>query len=170
MRVGGEGVETRVVDGILQIRSRMSMMGYLNAPSPYDADGWFNTQDEVEVDGEWLRFKGRRSEIINVGGEKVYPAEVESVIMELDHVVDATVGKEPHPFTGSIVVAEVRLDRPEDPRELVKRVRAHCFARLPSFKVPVKVRLAESDRITERFKKARRERSPADPEPTPGPA
>jgi long-chain acyl-CoA synthetase len=156
VQVGGEGVETRVVDGVLHIRSRMSMMGYLNAPSPFDAAGWFNTEDEVEVDGEWLRFKGRRSDIINVGGEKVYPVEVESVISELDNILDVTVTGEPHAFSGNIVVAEIRLRSQEDHGQLVKRVRAHCFARLPSYKVPVKVRVMEADRTTERFKKARR--------------
>ncbi len=158
VRVGGENVQTRIVDGILQIRSPMSMMGYLNAPSPFDAEGWFDTQDEVEVDGEWLRFKGRRSEIINVGGEKVHPAEVESVILELDNVADVTVKREPHPFTGNIVVAEVRLVAPEDPKELTRRVRAHCFSCLPPFKVPVKVLIGERDRVTDRFKKIRRDR------------
>jgi acyl-coenzyme A synthetase/AMP-(fatty) acid ligase len=56
IRVGGEDYETRVVDNILHIKAKSSMLGYLNAPSPFDAEGWFNTQDEVEVDGEWLRF------------------------------------------------------------------------------------------------------------------
>jgi acyl-coenzyme A synthetase/AMP-(fatty) acid ligase len=156
-RVGGENYETRVVDGVLHVRSTASMIGYLNAPAAFDAEGWFDTQDEVEVDGEWLRFKGRRSEIINVGGEKVYPAEVESVILELANVADATVTGEPHPITGHVVVAEVRLARPEDPRELTRRVRAHCFTRLPAFKVPVKVRLAADDRVSPRAKKMRRD-------------
>jgi acyl-coenzyme A synthetase/AMP-(fatty) acid ligase len=157
VRVGGEDYETRVVDGILHVRSQTSMLGYLNAPPPFDAEGWFDTQDEVEVDGEWLRFKGRRSDIINVGGEKVYPAEVESVILEAGNVADVTVSREPHPFTGNIVVAEVRLERPEEPPVAEKRIRAFCFGRLPSFKVPVKIRLSDRDRVTERFKKARRD-------------
>jgi acyl-coenzyme A synthetase/AMP-(fatty) acid ligase len=164
VRVGGEDYETRVVDHVLHVRSRTSMMGYLNAPSPFDADGWFNTQDEVEVDGEWLRFKGRKSDIINVGGEKVYPAEVESVILEVENVADVTVLKEPHPFTGQIVVAEIKLDHPEDPRAVEKRVRTHCFSKLPSYKVPVKIHVGERDRTTERFKKMRREQPPADAE------
>jgi long-chain acyl-CoA synthetase len=154
--VGGEDYETRVVDGILKIRTKSSMLGYLNAPSPFDADGWFDTQDEVEVDGEWLRFLGRRSEIINVGGEKVYPADVEAVILELDDIADATVFKEPHPFTGNIVVAEVRPRVPGDPAQIIKRVRTHCFSRLPPFKVPVKIRVTDQLRVTDRFKKSRR--------------
>ena len=155
VRVGGEGYETRVVDGILQIKAKSSLLGYLNAPSPFTEDGWFDTQDEVEVDGEWLRFKGRRSSLINVGGEKVYPEEVEAVILEVPNVVDAVVVKEPHPFTGNIVVAEVSLAEPEDLKEVTRRIRTHCFSKLPSFKVPVKVRPMSDDRVLERFKKKR---------------
>jgi acyl-coenzyme A synthetase/AMP-(fatty) acid ligase len=155
VKVGGEDYETRVVDRVLHIRAKSSMLGYLNAPSPFDAQGWFNTQDEVEVDGEWLRFLGRKSEIINVGGEKVYPVEIESVLLELDNVVDATVWGERHPITGNIVVAELRLREPEDRKALSKRVRAHCRERLAAFKVPVKIHVGDAARVSERFKKAR---------------
>jgi acyl-coenzyme A synthetase/AMP-(fatty) acid ligase len=156
IRVGGEDYETRVVDNILHIKAKSSMLGYLNAPSPFDAEGWFNTQDEVDVDGEWLRFKGRKSDIINVGGEKVYPAEVETVILEVDNIADATVTKEANPLTGHIVVAEVTLHAEEPLAEVIKRVRKHCFSKLPPFKVPVKIRLSEaSSRMSERFKKQR---------------
>ena len=142
--------------GIIQIKAPSAMLGYLNAPSPFTDDGWFNTQDEVEVDGQWFRIKGRQTDIINVGGEKVYPAEVEAVIMEVDNIADVTVASEPHPFTGRIVVAEVTTRAAEDLQEVARRVRAHCFRRLASFKVPVKVTRAADRRITERFKKERR--------------
>ena len=155
LAIGG-GTQTRVVEGILQIKAPTTMIGYLNAASPLTADGWFNTQDEVEVDGDWLRVKGRETDIINVGGDKVYPAEVESVIMEVDNIADVTVTGEPHPFTGEIVVAEVTTMNDEDIREVVKRVRSHCFKKLPAFKVPVRIDRAERNRVTERFKKRRR--------------
>ena len=77
MRVGGEGYETRVVDGLLEIRARSAMLGYLNAPSPFKEDGWFQTGDLVEQKGEFIRVLARESDLINVGGEKVYPSEVE---------------------------------------------------------------------------------------------
>ena len=155
VKVGGEDYETRIVAGMLHIRAKSSMVGYLNAPSPFDEEGWFNTQDEVDVEGEWLRFKGRKSDIINVGGEKVYPAEVESIILEVDNVIDTTVSKEPHPITGNIVVANIALRKPEPAREVARRIQAYCLARLPRYKVPVKVYIAESNGVTERFKKQR---------------
>src|SRR5439155_1572503 len=106
---GGDGFETRVVDGMLQIRARSAMLGYLNAPSPFTSDGWLPTGDAVDVDGEYLRIRGRHSEIINVGGEKVYPAEVESVLQSMEGVKDVTVGSEPNPISGQIVTARVKL-------------------------------------------------------------
>jgi len=85
VKVGGEGFETRVVNGLLEIKAESAMLGYLNAPSPFTEDDWFMTGDQVEEDGEYIKILGRKSEIINVGGEKVYPAEVESVIQEFDN-------------------------------------------------------------------------------------
>ena len=72
------------------------------------------------------------------------PAEVESVLLELDNVDDATVYGERHPITGNIVVAELRLREPEDRKALSKRVRKHCRARLAPFKVPVKVHVGDA--------------------------
>jgi acyl-coenzyme A synthetase/AMP-(fatty) acid ligase len=156
VRVGGEDYETRVVDGILHIRARCAMLGYLNAPSPFDADGWFDTQDRVEVDGEWLRILGRDSDIINVAGQKVYPAEVESVLLEMEGVLDATAVAVPHPIMGSVVGARVQLGRPETVAEFRSRMRRHCVGRLEPFKVPATVTVIADANVTGRFKKGQR--------------
>lgn len=158
MQAGGDGYELKVVDGVLWIRAESAMLGYLNAPSPVDEEGWFNTGDAVEVEGEYIRILGRESELINVGGEKVYPAEVESVLLEIDNVADGLVTGRPNPVTGQVVVAKVRLERPEDGRELTRRVRLHCRSRLAPFKVPVFVEVADGELHGHRFK---RMRSPA---------
>ncbi|WP_340646693.1 class I adenylate-forming enzyme family protein [Phenylobacterium sp.] len=156
VRVGGEGFETKVVDGILWIRSDYAMVGYLNAPSEFDAEGWFNTQDQVEVDGSYFKILGRVTDIINVGGQKVYPAEVEDVILELENVADAAVFGEPHAFLGQMVVAKLVLDAPEPAEALKKRVRAACLARLANYKAPSKVQIVEGPLHTARQKKTRR--------------
>jgi len=156
VRVGGEGFETRVVDGVFQIKARSAMLGYLNAPSPFTEDGWFNTGDLVETDGEFIRFLGRKSEIINVGGEKVYPAEVESVIQQIDNVAEVSVYGEKNPITGKIVCADVVLKAPEDPKQFTLRLKQFCRERLQNFKVPVKVFVVKEDLHSERFKKMRK--------------
>ncbi len=156
VKVGGEGFQTRVVDGILQIKAESSMVGYLNAPAPFTSDGWFVTGDAVEVDGEYLRILGRVSDLINVGGRKVYPAEVESVLHEVENIAEAVVFGEPHPFIGNIVVARVALQRAEDPGAVERRVRDHCRRRLEPHQVPVKVLVSGEPLHSERQKLARR--------------
>jgi acyl-CoA synthetase (AMP-forming)/AMP-acid ligase II len=158
VRVGGEGFRTRVVEGRLEILADSSMLGYLNAPSPFTADGWFMTGDAVEVRGEFYRILGRASDLINVAGRKVYPAEVEAVIHELDNVAEVAVRGAAHPFTGQIVVARVRLRRPEDVRALERRVRAHCQGRLPDYAVPARVEIAADALHSDRQKVERRAR------------
>jgi long-chain acyl-CoA synthetase len=155
VKVGGEGVETKILDGTLRIRTSSAMLGYLNAPSPIDADGWMDTQDAVESDGEYIRIIGRTSDIINVGGNKVYPAEVESVLMQIDNVADATVYGEPNPITGQIVASIVRLWQPEHVNQLSKRIRAHARRRLAPYKVPVKIVVRDQLGFTPRYKKVR---------------
>ncbi|MCB0052054.1 MAG: long-chain fatty acid--CoA ligase, partial [Caldilinea sp.] len=156
VKVGGEGFETKVVDGILWIKAHSAMLGYLNAPSPFDEEGWFNTNDMVEVDGDYIRILGRKTEIINVGGQKVYPAEVESVLLQLDNVTDAVVIGEPHPITGNIVTARVNLAQPEDAQAFRRRMRHFCRDRLASFKVPVKVEIIDDEQFNARYKRVRR--------------
>lgn len=155
VKVGGEGFETRIVDGILQIKAKSAMLGYLNAPSPFTEDGWFNTGDSVEEDGEYIKILGRKSEIINVGGEKVYPAEVESVIQELEGVEEVTVYGEKNLITGNIVCAKIRISTKEDKKSFKIRLKKHCLKKLQNYKVPIKIRIDEEKQYTDRFKKIR---------------
>jgi acyl-CoA synthetase (AMP-forming)/AMP-acid ligase II len=155
VKIGGEGFETKIVDNTLWIRATSAMLGYLNAPSPFDAEGWMNTGDEVEVDGEYIRFLGRRSEVINVGGEKVYPVEIENVLMEMPNVRDVTVHGQPNPLTGQMVVARVQLKSPEPLVEFRNRVREFCRGRLAKYKIPAKIELVSGDQHSERFKRTR---------------
>ena len=155
VKLGGDGFETRIVDGILHIKAESAMLGYLNAPSPFSEDGWFITGDEAEVDGEYFRILGRRSELINIGGEKVYPAEVELIIQQIDNVADVTVYGEKNPITGNIVCAHVRLLDPEDSKAAVLRIKKYCRERMPTFKVPVKINIVDDEMHGERFKKMR---------------
>jgi long-chain acyl-CoA synthetase len=155
VRVGGTGYETKIVDGTLRVRARTAMLGYLNAPSPFDEDGFVDTGDRVEVDGDWIRILGRESEVINVGGSKVHPCEVESVLLDIDEIEDASVRGEPHPILGQIVVAHVQLRQSMSPRELKQLVRRRCQNALPSYAVPVKIEISEEPLYSARFKRRR---------------
>jgi len=160
VKVGGENYQTKIVNGLLYIKSESAMLGYLNAPSPFDKDGWFNTEDQVEVDGEYIRILGRKSEIINVGGQKVYPAEVESVLLEMDGIADVTVIGEPNPLLGQIVKARISLAREENINELKKRIRGFCKDRLEQYKIPVKIEIVDETQFGARFKRMRHQYKP----------
>ncbi|MFA7450089.1 MAG: fatty acid--CoA ligase family protein [Bacteroidales bacterium] len=156
VKVGGEGFQTRVVDELLEIKADSAMLGYLNAPSPFTDDGWFMTGDQVEVEGEYLKILGRRSEIINVGGEKVYPAEVESVIQELDEVLEVTVYGEKNLIMGNIVCARVRLSKNVNEKEFISHIKTYCKKHLQSFQVPVKIHFDNKEQYGDRYKKVRK--------------
>ena len=156
VKVGGEGFQTRIVDGILQIKAKSAMLGYLNAPSPFTDDGWFNTGDAVELNGEYIKILGRKSEIINVGGEKVYPAEVESVIQKMENVSEVTVYGEKNPIVGNIVCANVSLLRYEDRKKFIHQLKKLCRERLKKYKVPVKIFIVNKKQHSDRYKKIRR--------------
>ncbi|WP_245239409.1 long-chain fatty acid--CoA ligase [Streptomyces sp. MZ04] len=155
VKLGNSGFDHKIVDDVLWIRSDMAMLGYLNAPAPFDDDGYFNTQDVVETDGDWIHILGRRSEIINVGGEKVYPSEVESVLLEVENIAEATVTGRASHVTGMVVKATVQLVEDEDQRAVAKRVRRHCAAKLEAFKVPAVVEVSNARQHSDRFKKLR---------------
>lgn len=155
LRLGSDGFDVRVTDGLLWVKSPTAMLGYLNAPSPFTQDGWFNTHDAVEVRGDYLRVLGRKTEFINVGGEKVHPAEVENVLLTMENIRDVTVFGRPSPITGQVVCARVTLQRREDAGILKQRVRAYCKDRLQAYKIPVRVEVTGKAQHSHRFKKLR---------------
>ena len=151
----GDEFKTKIVDGILWVKADSAMLGYLNAPDLFDSRSWLNTQDAVEVDGDYLRILGRKSELINVGGQKVYPAEVENQLLQMDNVAEVAVFGKPHPMMGQIVAARFSLKEPE-PLDLFKRrMNAFCRERMAKFQIPMLVELAEAGQFGARFKKLR---------------
>lgn len=150
MKIGGEGVETRVVEGILEIRSENRMMGYLNAPSPFDAEGWYNTKDMVTEKSGFYRVTGRVSEVINVGGLKFMASEVERVVLQLDEVALAkAVGRE-NPITGQHVELQVSLKPTSDVDKVA--LKHYLKQHLEPHMLPKRISVGDVD-VGHRFKR-----------------
>ncbi len=150
MKVGGEGVETRVINDILQIRSKSRMLGYLNAPSPFDAEGWYDTKDVVEVKNDFYKVTGRISDVINVGGLKFMASEVERIALNYPNV--SLVKATPHnnPITGQHVELTVQ---PKIESSLNKDLfMAFLKEKLQAHMVPKRIRI-EAVNVGHRFKK-----------------
>jgi acyl-CoA synthetase (AMP-forming)/AMP-acid ligase II len=110
----------------------------------------------VEVDGEYIRILDRASELINVGGLKVYPVQVENVIEQMDNVEDVIVNSDVSPITGQIVKATVKLTHQENLTDFRKRMVSFCKDKLEAYAVPQKVVLIDKLTYGERFKKMRK--------------
>jgi len=118
------GVELRIVDGEVLVRSPMNMRGYLDGTTVIDSDGWLHTGDEGEIDSEGrLSVAGRRGDSVNTGGEKVWPEVVESVLSRWRPSVEFCVVGVPDPTWGRMLVL-VTTDRSLDLGEVVDVVRA----------------------------------------------
>ena len=91
------------------------MIGYLNLQKPFDKYGWINTGDKVKKHKNgFITILGRENEIINIGGEKVYPQEIESLLLKIDIVADANVYKNNHPLLGEHIIAELSLSKEKE--------------------------------------------------------
>ena len=141
------GVEVAVVDGSIRIRSPRIASGYVGTPEVALAgpDGFVDTGDIVEARGDRLVFAGRRGGIINVGGRKVHPEEVEAVLNRHDGVRVARVEGRRNPIAGAIVVAAVvprdpgLLEAGEAQAALKGAIAQHCRDALPPYKVPAMI-------------------------------
>ncbi len=150
MKVGGEGVETRVVDGVLQIRSTSRMIGYLNAPSPFDAEGWYDTKDVVEAKGDYYKVTGRIGDVINVSGLKFMASEVERVALNFPNVSLVKAIPKQNPITGQHVELHVQPTSEEgiDKEALM----VFLEQRLQPHMVPKRIRV-EDVTVGHRFKR-----------------
>lgn len=149
MKVGGEGTETKVVDGVLHIRSQNRMVGYLNAADPFDDEGWYNTTDVVEFDGDWLKIIGRTKDLANVGGLKFSTGEVEDVALEFAGVHLAKAEIKENPVTGNHVELLVESTKEEVDLDELKRF---LKKKLEPHKQPMRIRLGQVG-VSARYKK-----------------
>ena len=155
-----DGVEMKVEDGSLRIRSTRTAHAYVgrNAAALTDEDGFVDTGDMVELRGDRYHFVGRRGGIINIGGLKVHPEEIEAVINRHAEVRMSRARSRRSPITGSIVVADVILadgcdaSRSDDIRD---RILADCRASLAPHKVPAMIKFVPALDITAAGKLAR---------------
>jgi acyl-coenzyme A synthetase/AMP-(fatty) acid ligase len=154
-----EGVEMKIVDGQLWARSaRAAMLGYDGQATLEDqSEGWFSTGDIVEVEGDRVLFRGRNSDVINVGGRKVMPSDVEAVLRTLPGVAEVRVYGRKSSLAGQLVAADLVLATGADAaqtRALAERV---AREKLAPWQVPRSLNVVTEIARNEVFKILRRE-------------
>jgi acyl-CoA synthetase (AMP-forming)/AMP-acid ligase II len=164
--IGNSGqVEIKIADGSLRLRSARSALSYLGEADPAitDEEGFVDTGDMVEQrDGRYY-FLGRRTGVINVGGLKVYPEEVEAVINRHPAVGASVVRSRRNPLIGSLVAADVVLrddfgqNGPNGQTgEFEREIREICHEHLAAHKIPALIRFVHTVGIAAAGKLARR--------------
>jgi acyl-coenzyme A synthetase/AMP-(fatty) acid ligase len=158
MKIDDPKIKYKIVNGELWLKSRVMAVGYLNASmKAFTKNGWFKTGDLVEVNKNgYLKITGRIKEIINVGGEKVIPCEVEEILLQIKGVRDAVVYPEKNFLLGEIVVADIVVGSSESNEKLLEKIKLFCSRKLPSYKIPVKINIVKKINYGTRFKKIRR--------------
>ena len=157
------GVEMKVEQGSLRIRSDRTATHYLNySGRPLrDEEGFVDTGDMLEQRADRYYFVGRRDGVINVGGLKVHPEEVEEVINRHPEVRMSLVRTRKNPLTGALVVADVVLKTQsrngnENDRAIQQDILLLCREALPSHKVPAVINFVAALAVAETGKLIRR--------------
>ena len=156
IRFEDQDQETKIVDGELWIKSKTQVLGYINhSNDSFTNEGWFKTGDLVEEKEKgYYRIVGRKSKVINVGGEKVLPIEVENTIQGLDYILDCTAYAKDNPITGQVVAVKVVVKSLDiDIKQLKKNIKLHCKKTLERYKVPAEIIVSDTINYSTRFKK-----------------
>ncbi|WP_412560157.1 ANL family adenylate-forming protein [Winogradskyella sp. MIT101101] len=134
-----EDKEYKIVDGELYLRSKTQIKGYLNHENNnFKNDGWYATGDLVEEDNEgYIKIIGRKNKVINVGGLKVLPKEIEDVLNAIDGVDESSVFGEQNNIVGHIVCAKI-FTQLENHKALKSEIKSVCRQSLDKYKMPVK--------------------------------
>jgi acyl-CoA synthetase (AMP-forming)/AMP-acid ligase II len=165
--VSPDGVELKVIDGELHVRSMNAMVGYDGGPGTGAPDpscgrtdlAFAPTGDLVEVQGNRAFFVGRRSDLINVGGNKVHPAQVERVLRAVPGVGDVRVYAMPSSIAGELVACDLVPGPGVDPEGLKREVVRRCASDLPGFQRPRVIRVVNEVAVSTSGKVLRRVRS-----------
>lgn len=154
MKVGGEGIETKVVKNILFIKAKNRMIGYLNSKSPFDNEGWYCTKDIVKTCEEgFLKIVGRDSDLINIGGLKFMPSEVERECLKLKQIKQAKALGVLNPITGQHLELLIEVEDGINIKSFKNLLLSELKNRLPRYMLPSKIRF-EKLKISHRFKKS----------------
>ena len=145
---GLDPVRMRITDGILEVASPIAMLGYLGTPMRRleDPAAWWSTGDMIGIEHDRAYFLGRADSVINVGGAKVRPEEVEMALLRVPGVADARVFGRRNPITGQLVAAEIAAAPGEDHEALRRRILHALPDSLERHKIPQF--LSVQDRLT----------------------
>ncbi len=153
MKIGGEGIKTKTINKILYIKAKNKMLGYLNAKSPFDSEGWYCTKDIVEETNEgFIKVTGRDSDVVNIAGLKFLPSEVELECLKIPHIKHAKAIGISNPITGQHLELIVEVENNKEEKLVKELIMSQLKSTLPKHMIPSKIRFNKL-KLSHRFKK-----------------
>jgi acyl-coenzyme A synthetase/AMP-(fatty) acid ligase len=142
---GIQGVKLRIREDQLEVLSPHRMVGYAGQRGlPTTPDGWLMTGDRVRVEGDRIVFMGRNDAMINVGGTKIFPHEIEAILLAMPEIAEARVIGVPNPISGQIPVAEIVVVAGAEGEKVRQAVMKRCRESLAPERAPRVIRLVSS--------------------------
>jgi long-chain acyl-CoA synthetase len=152
MKIDSDDLQTKIDKKVLYIKSKIKMFGYLNHKSPFDKDGWYNTNDLVEKKGEFIKIVGRSTNIISIGGLKILPSEIERVALKCSLVKNVKAKGVNNPITGQHIEVICEPQKKIKQDIFRQKLRNHFNLNLDSAIRPIKIIIKKIE-ISHRFKK-----------------
>jgi len=159
-------IETKIIDDILFIKCGSSMTDIVKFDSgcspkiESQKSEWFCTGDRVLQKGDFIKVIGRQSELINIGGEKIYPTEIENIVFELSFVKNVLAFGVPHNLLGNIVGLKIVLEENSQEKDMSRHqlrqeIWNFCKDKLPKFALPAYVEIVDAIPVSARIKTQR---------------
>ena len=152
IKIDSDELEIKISRKVLFIRSKIKMFGYLNNKSPFDKNGWYNTNDLVEKKGQFIKIVGRSKQIISIGGLKILPSEIERIALEHPLIKDVKAKGVSNPITGQHIEIVCEPKKKVKPDIFRQKLRSHFDLNLDPAIKPIKIIIKKIE-ISHRFKK-----------------
>ena len=132
------GMKIRVLDGMLEVKNEKMPLKYLGeSNSLRSKDGWISTGDRVNISGDRIYFLGRENGIINSGGNKIHPEEIEQLLLSHPNVACARVYSKKSSIMGTLVACDIVLDNEIlDPASQKNEIKIFLSDKTESYKIP----------------------------------
>ena len=152
IKIDSKELQTKIIKKVLYIKSKTKMFGYLNHKSPFDKDGWYNTNDLVEKKDNFIKIIGRSKNIISIGGLKILPSEIERIALKHPLIKNVKVKGVKNPITGQHIEVICEPQKKISTDILKKKLRNYLNLNLDSAIRPLKI-IVKEVKISHRFKK-----------------
>ena len=152
IKIDSDELEIKISRKVLFIRSKIKMFGYLNNKSPFDKNGWYNTNDLVEKKGQFIKIVGRSKQIISIGGLKILPSEIERIALQHPLIKDVKAKGVSNPITGQHIEIVCEPKKKVKPDIFRQKLRSHFDLNLDPAITPIKIIIKKIE-ISHRFKK-----------------